>query len=102
MTLVNLSFMRIVRMATGFLCLSCVSAGVPACCEPQPYDKVVTKDAKTTNGIFIVHHVADDYYYEIPKINSTKSSSGMHASRKPRGASVSAACWWRIMWSAGN
>ena len=35
--------------------------------EPQPYDKVITKDAKTRDGIFKVHKVKDKYYYEIPK-----------------------------------
>ena len=55
--------MRTVRMATGFLCLSALLIAA----EPQPYDKVITKDAKTTKGIFIVHRVADEYYYEIPK-----------------------------------
>ena len=35
--------------------------------EPQPYEKVITKDAKTRDGIFKVHKVKDKYYYEIPK-----------------------------------
>lgn len=35
--------------------------------DPQPYDKVITKDAKTKAGIFKVHQVKDKYYYEIPK-----------------------------------
>lgn len=34
---------------------------------PQPYERVVTKDAKTSKGIFMVHVVRDRYYYEIPK-----------------------------------
>ena len=34
---------------------------------PQPYDRVITKDAKTSKGIFIVHEIRDRYYYEIPK-----------------------------------
>ncbi len=59
--------MRIVRMATGVLCLSASLSALLLAAEPQPYDKVITKDAKTTKGIFIVHHVADEYYYEIPK-----------------------------------
>ncbi|HRH45343.1 MAG TPA: zinc-dependent metalloprotease [Pyrinomonadaceae bacterium] len=41
--------------------------GGAASSEPQPYDKVITKDAKTKNGIFKVHQVKDKYYYEIPK-----------------------------------
>jgi len=35
--------------------------------DPQPYEKVITKDAKTSKGIFAVHQVRDRYYYEIPK-----------------------------------
>ncbi len=38
--------------------------------EPRPYDRVITKDAKTSVGVFKVHIVrergADRYYYEIP------------------------------------
>jgi hypothetical protein len=35
--------------------------------DPQPYEKVITKDAKTKDGLFKVHKVKDKYYYEIPK-----------------------------------
>src|SRR5262247_615648 len=35
--------------------------------DPQPYDRVITKDAKTKKGIFSVHQVKDRFYYEIPK-----------------------------------
>ena len=35
--------------------------------DPQPYDRVITKDAKTTNGLFTVHQIKERYYYEIPK-----------------------------------
>ena len=35
--------------------------------DPQPYDRVITKDAKTTKGIFTVHQAKERYYYEIPK-----------------------------------
>jgi hypothetical protein len=38
--------------------------------EPRPYDRVITKEAKTSDGIFKVHKIrergADTYYYEIP------------------------------------
>jgi uncharacterized protein DUF4953/uncharacterized protein DUF5117/uncharacterized protein DUF5118 len=34
--------------------------------EPQPYDKVITKDAKSKKGVFTVHQIKDRYYYEIP------------------------------------
>ena len=35
--------------------------------EPQPYEKVITKDAKSKKGIFTVHQIKEKYYYEIPK-----------------------------------
>lgn len=35
--------------------------------EPQPFEKVITKDAKTKAGLFTVHQVKDKYFYEIPK-----------------------------------
>lgn len=34
--------------------------------EPKPYDRVITKDAKTTPGVFTVHQIKSRYYYEIP------------------------------------
>src|ERR1022692_4672664 len=41
--------------------------GAPPTPEPQPYEKVITKEAKTQTGIFTVHQIKDKYYYEIPK-----------------------------------
>ena len=35
--------------------------------EPKPYERVITKDAKTDEGIFLVHTIKDKVYYEIPK-----------------------------------
>jgi hypothetical protein len=35
--------------------------------NPQPYDRVITKDAKTSKGVFLIHQIAERYYYEIPK-----------------------------------
>ena len=35
--------------------------------EPQSYEKVITKEAKSKKGIFIVHQIKEKYYYEIPK-----------------------------------
>jgi uncharacterized protein DUF4953/uncharacterized protein DUF5117/uncharacterized protein DUF5118 len=35
--------------------------------EIKPYDKVITKDAKTTPGVFTVHRIKEKVYYEIPK-----------------------------------
>ena len=32
----------------------------------KPYDKVITKDAKSDKGLFIVHRIDDKYFYEIP------------------------------------
>ncbi|MEK7856019.1 MAG: DUF5118 domain-containing protein, partial [Acidobacteriota bacterium] len=39
----------------------------PPSTDPQPYNKVITKDAKSKKGVFAVHQVKDKYYYEIPK-----------------------------------
>jgi len=35
--------------------------------EIRPYDRVITKDAKTTPGVFTVHRIKERVYYEIPK-----------------------------------
>ncbi|HMV46286.1 MAG TPA: zinc-dependent metalloprotease [Blastocatellia bacterium] len=40
--------------------------------DPQPYDRVITKDAKSKKGVFTVHQVKDKYYYEIPKSEYNK------------------------------
>ncbi|MDO5979751.1 zinc-dependent metalloprotease [Flavivirga spongiicola] len=32
----------------------------------KPYDKVITKDAKSDKGLFIVHKLDEKYFYEIP------------------------------------
>ena len=32
----------------------------------KPYEKVITKDAKTDDGLFKVHQVDDKHFYEIP------------------------------------
>jgi hypothetical protein len=34
--------------------------------DPKPYNKVITKDAKSDAGLFTVHTVNDKFYYEIP------------------------------------
>ncbi|MEO1033144.1 MAG: zinc-dependent metalloprotease [Bacteroidota bacterium] len=34
--------------------------------DPKPYNKVITKDAKSDKGLFTVHSVDDKFYYEIP------------------------------------
>ncbi len=35
--------------------------------NPQPYDRVITKDAKSKKGLFTVHQVGERFYFEIPK-----------------------------------
>ncbi|MBZ5602720.1 MAG: zinc-dependent metalloprotease [Acidobacteriia bacterium] len=35
--------------------------------NPQPFERVINKDAKTKKGLFIVHQVGERFYYEIPK-----------------------------------
>ena len=35
--------------------------------EPKPYDKVITKDAKSDEGVFTVHTLKEKTFYEIPK-----------------------------------
>jgi hypothetical protein len=40
--------------------------------DPQPYDRVITKDAKTSKGMFTVHQIKERYYYEIPKSELNK------------------------------
>ncbi len=35
--------------------------------DPQPYDTVITKDTKSTKGVFTVHQKKETFYYEIPK-----------------------------------
>ncbi len=35
--------------------------------EPRPYDRVITKDAKSTPGVFTVHRIRESVFYEIPK-----------------------------------
>ena len=35
--------------------------------EIKPYDKVITKDAKSDEGVFTIHTVKEKVYYEIPK-----------------------------------
>ena len=35
--------------------------------KPRPYEEVVTKDAKTSNGLFKIHQIDDRYLVEVPK-----------------------------------
>ncbi|MEH6537779.1 MAG: zinc-dependent metalloprotease [Psychroserpens sp.] len=38
----------------------------------KPYDKVITKDAVTDDGLFKVHKVGEKYYFEIPNVHLGK------------------------------
>ncbi|HEX3878290.1 MAG TPA: zinc-dependent metalloprotease [Bryobacteraceae bacterium] len=38
--------------------------GVP---NPQPFDRVINKDAKSKKGMFTIYQVGERFYYEIPK-----------------------------------
>jgi len=35
--------------------------------NPQPFDRVINKDAKSKKGLFTVYQVGERFYYEIPK-----------------------------------
>ena len=35
--------------------------------DPKPYDRVITKEAKSDEGIFTIHTLKEKVYYEIPK-----------------------------------
>jgi hypothetical protein len=40
--------------------------------DPQPYDRVITKEAKSATGLFTVHQIKERYFYEIPKKELSK------------------------------
>lgn len=40
--------------------------------DPKPYDRVITKEAKSDEGVFTVHTIKDKVYYEIPKSELNK------------------------------
>ena len=40
--------------------------------DPQPYEKVITNEAKSKKGVFTVHAIKDRYYYEIPTAQLNK------------------------------
>jgi hypothetical protein len=35
--------------------------------NPQPFDRVITKEAKSKKGLFTVHQIGERFYFEIPK-----------------------------------
>jgi hypothetical protein len=76
---------KLLFVASAFLAFSCSTAkkankskktdatamakpavNKPAKHDPQPYNKVITKDAKSDEGLFTVHSLDDKFYYEIP------------------------------------
>jgi hypothetical protein len=76
--------MKTAALATLLLCVSAVAQETPPPQSEQgagrpsfggrtppepdirPYEKVITKEAKTTHGLFTVHRVRNRVYYEIP------------------------------------
>lgn len=42
-------------------------AALPDPGEPKPFDKVITAEAKTQQGLFVVHSLKNKLYFEIPK-----------------------------------
>jgi hypothetical protein len=40
--------------------------------NPQAFDRVITKEAKSKKGLFTVHQVGERFYYEIPKAEMGK------------------------------
>lgn len=41
--------------------------GANAPAQPRPYNRVITRDAQTRRGMFLVHRVNDRLYFEIPR-----------------------------------
>jgi hypothetical protein len=41
--------------------------GAGRAAAPRPYAEVITAQAVTDSGVFIVHHVGENFYYEIPQ-----------------------------------
>src|SRR6476469_4129411 len=40
--------------------------------EPKPYDRVITKEAKSDEGVFTIHTIKEKVYYEIPRSELNK------------------------------
>ncbi len=43
-----------------------LAGGAPTEVRPRPYRRVITAEAKTRSGLFIVHRIGDKLYFEIP------------------------------------
>ncbi|HEY4671516.1 MAG TPA: zinc-dependent metalloprotease, partial [Gemmatimonadaceae bacterium] len=41
--------------------------GAGGAAQPRPYNRVITRDARTRRGMFAVHRVNDKLYFEIPR-----------------------------------
>src|SRR5688572_17176602 len=41
--------------------------GAPGARRPRPYDRVITREARTVRGLFNVQMVGDRLYFEIPR-----------------------------------
>jgi hypothetical protein len=46
--------------------------GAAAPAQPRPYSRVITRDAQTRRGMFLVHRVNDRLYFEIPRREMNK------------------------------
>ncbi len=55
--------------------------GFPAAPQPRPYNRVITAQAKTRRGLFVVHSVGDRLYFEIPakELNKDQLIVGRYA-----------------------
>jgi hypothetical protein len=70
--------------------------------EPRPYERVITKDAKSDDGIFTVHRIGDRIYYEIPQAMFDKEFLWSVRLREPRWASAGVARPPATAWYGGN
>ena len=66
-------------------------AGMGSSQGPQAYNKVITKDAKSKQGLFTVHEVKEKYYYEIPKTELNREFFSRRVWREPPWARATAA-----------
>src|SRR3954469_14324478 len=41
--------------------------GAGGAAQPRPYNRVITRDARTRRGMFAVHRVNDKLFFEIPR-----------------------------------
>ena len=71
-----------------------LGAGAAAVPDPQPYERVITKDAKTTKGLFTVHQIKERYYYEIPKSELGKDLLWNSQIKTTAGAGYGGDSWW--------